>query len=177
MTVVIKIRGKRSEEMFTSANTSVNKNRVPTLFKHVHWEPGTINVDYGAGKYDTATRYLAGFAVMNLCIDPYNLPQKENAWIEWWIHCRGGADTVTCSNVLNVIQDEKERYKCIWKCWEMLKYGGTAYFKVYEGDGSGIGRQTGPDQWQENRKTDSYISEITEVFSSAYKQGCLIIAK
>lgn len=31
---------------------------------------------------------------------------------------------------------------------------------VYEGDGSGIGRQTAADSWQENRRTADYMDEI-----------------
>lgn len=31
---------------------------------------------------------------------------------------------------------------------------------VYEGDGSGTGRQTAADSWQENRRTADYMEEI-----------------
>lgn len=31
---------------------------------------------------------------------------------------------------------------------------------VYEGDGSGTGRQTAADSWQENRRTADYMDEI-----------------
>ena len=163
--------------MITSANTSINKNKVPALFKMVEWEPGTVNVDYGAGKYDTASEYLLERHVWNFSVDPYNRTHKENLEAQVWIECAGGADTVTCSNVLNVIQNKKDRFDCIFRCWEMLKYGGTAYFTVYEGDKSGIGRQTGKDQWQENRKTEDYIREILEVFPTVWRRGKLIIAR
>lgn len=34
---------------------------------------------------------------------------------------------------------------------------------VYEGDGSGTGRQTAADSWQENRRTADYMDEISAV--------------
>lgn len=163
--------------MITSANTSVNKNRVPALFKMVEWEPGTMNVDYGAGKWDTAADYLKTQHVINFSIDPYNRTEQENIDAMEWVACCGGVDTVTCSNVLNVIPTARERYECIFECWRLLKYGGTAYFTVYEGDRSGVGRKTGKDQWQENRRTADYIREISTVFPTVWRQGKLIIAK
>ena len=57
---------------FTSAKTSINKNKVPALFKLAVFKPDTVNLDYGGGKFDTATEYLKKFNVTNLIYDPYN---------------------------------------------------------------------------------------------------------
>jgi hypothetical protein len=43
---------------------------------------------------------------------------------------------------------------------------GTAYFMVYEGDGSGTGRETSSG-WQNNRKTADYVGEIAQYFNAS----------
>lgn len=49
---------------------------------------------------------------------------------------------------------------------------------VYEGDGSGQGRQTGADSWQENRRTADYVGEIAAALPGwqVTRSGRLIVA-
>lgn len=146
--------------MRTSANTSINK-RVPAVFKKVDWQEGTINLDYGCGKYpEYATQYLAEQGVINVPYDPYNYITDTPR--------DGYYDTVTLSNVLNVVEDFGERVRILQKCKWYLKRGGMLYITVYEGDGTGEGRETKPDCWQENRKLKSYYDEVMEVFYLGY---------
>lgn len=56
-----------------------------------------------------------------------------------------------------------------------IKPDGKAYFMVYEGDGSGVGRETSAG-WQNNRKTADYMDEIKRYFDSVERRGKLIIA-
>ena len=160
--------------MRTSANTSINQ-RIPALFKKVDWKEGTTNLDYGCGKYPWyAADYIAKKGVLNVSYDPYNYPITEK------IISGQKFDTVTLSNVLNVIEDYRDRIHVLEQCKEYLKYGGTLYITVYEGDRSGEGRETKPDCWQENRKLKSYIDEVMEVFYLGYtkiKNGVMEVHK
>ena len=162
--------------MLTSANTSLNQ--IPALLKNVPWEGGELNLDYGGGKYDKGTEYLwQEHGVMNLVYDPYNREAAHNWAVMHFIDKSGGADTVTCANVLNVIQSADDRREVLCNIKRHMCFEGTAYFMVYEGDRSGVGKQTGPDQWQENRKTADYIREIEDVFEHVYRKGKLIVAR
>lgn len=155
--------------MITSANTSINK-RVPALFKMVDWKEGTVNLDYGCGKYPEYARdYVTECGVLNVSYDPYNYRKTED------IYFRYSYDTITLSNVLNVIESEEERYRVLLDCYTMLKGGGKLYITVYEGDKSGIGRETKKDCWQENRETKDYIRECLKVFRYFDIKGKLIV--
>lgn len=88
----------------------------------------------------------------------------------------GGADTSTCSNVLNVIKEPEARINVIKNCYRFIKPNGTAYFTVYEGDGTGNEGATKAG-YQLNRKTVEYVDEISQVFSNVSRKGKLIIAK
>lgn len=166
-----------SDQEFTSKDTSINSSKLPALFKKVNFKQGTLNFDYGGGKFDNVTEYLADQGVENVVYDKYNRSAKENRYAIDRAEENGGADTVTCSNVLNVIKEPEERLNVLRNIMDILKPGGTAYFTVYTRNGSNIGAQTGKDQYQLNRKTSDYIEEIQEVFPEAKVKGSVIIAK
>jgi len=154
----------------TSAKTSINKNKIPAIFKKIHWMPYNINLDYGGGKYNTASDYLFDhYRILNFILDPYNRSMEENLNNNNYIQMFGGTDTATCANVLNVIQSEFTRKAVILNIYNLLKHNGEAYFSVYEGDKSSIGRQTGKDQWQENKRLSFYYTEIFMILRDA---GC-----
>lgn len=164
-------------QQFTSANTSINKFKVPALFKAYDWKPGTWNLDYGAGKYDNATEYLKTRGVDNVSYDPYNRTEQENENALSLTLLYGGADTVTISNVLNVIAEKEVRKQVLEHAHEILTYCGECVISVYEGDRTGTGRQTGKDQWQNNMRLDEYMDEVKEVFGNVAKRKGLIIAR
>lgn len=148
--------------MITSAKTSINKNKVPALFKHIPWRPGTMNLDLGGGRYDTATEYLRVRNVINKIYDPYNRTQEENE--DALSHTY---DTVTISNVLNVIPSYDARIDLLKLALNHVKKGGTIYIKVYEGNGSGKGNITqNGESYQANRVLKDFMeNEVREVFS------------
>ena len=149
-------------QRITSAATSINSKRVPRLFGLVKdWRPGTHNLDYGGGRYDTATTYLAARGVTNHIYDPYNRSEEENsAALDYYDY-----DTCTISNVLNVIQGHKARVQALTKALLRVKDGGKVYITVYEGDKSRIGRETKKDCWQENQPLSTYYVEIEHLVS------------
>jgi hypothetical protein len=164
------------EQEITSAKTSINEKKLPAVFSKVkEWVSGTINADIGGGRFDNATNWLRDRGVTNLIIDWFN---RDRAFNEANIdRVRGGqADTATASNVLNVIQEPEARDLVIRQAADAIKEDGTAYFYIYEGDKSGTGKQT-TSGWQENRRTQDYIDEISQHFGDVTRQGQMIVAR
>lgn len=164
-----------TEQEYTSANTSINSSKLPAIFKLINLSPNTINLDFGGGRFDNASEYLATKNVTNLIYDPYNRSSEHNKNVLDTIRKNNGADTATCSNVLNVIKEENARHTVIQNIYNLLKSNGTAYFTVYEGTGKGNEGAT-KSGYQLNRKTVDYVDEIKEVFSNVTRKGKLIIA-
>ena len=166
------------EQEYGSAVTSINSTRLPSIFSLVKFRPGTVNCDVGGGKFDNATTYLRDLDVTNLVYDPYNRSSEHNNQVLETLAEVSGADTTTCSNVLNVIAERSARLTVIKNCKNFLRPGGTAYFTVYEGNRSGEGKADAKrDTFQLNRRTEDYVDEIVEVFSNVTRKGKLIIAK
>lgn len=166
-----------ADQEISSAATSINSSKLPALFKMVKFENGSLNLDYGGGRFDNVADYLSStYGATNLVYDPYNRSSDHNNAVLGQVRKNGGADTVTCSNVLNVIKEPEVRAAVIRNCKKYLKSGGTAYFTVYEGSGTGEGAPTKAG-YQLNKKTDEYVEEISQVFSSVTRKGKLIIAR
>lgn len=151
------------EQKYSSAATSINSSKLPAVFNLVDFEEGTINLDYGGGRFDNATTALAERGVTNLIYDPFNRTKEHNDAVIRAVRDEGGADTITCSNVLNVIAEQEVRLSVIKNIKKLLKPNGVAYFTVYEGNGTGIGAES-PKGYQLNKKTRDYVEEIAMVF-------------
>ena len=165
---------KELPQEYTSKDTCYMRNVVPRLFKIVEFLPNTTCVDYGGGKYDQTIKFLSEKQVTTRVYDPYNRSKEYNDETIQWVAAQDGVDYICCANVLNIIKEEEVRSNVIKNISLMLKSGGTGYFMIYEGDKSGIGKPTGKG-WQENRKAESYLSEIKGYFSSVKKRGTVII--
>lgn len=157
----------------TSAKTSIKQ--VAGLFKDKNAKFGKTNIDVGGGRFNLVTDYLAERGTKNMVFDPYNRGMDENTATLRYLQNGGRTDTATCANVLNVIREPDARANVILEVAKCIREGGTAYFTVYEGDGSGEGRQTSSG-WQNNRKTADYVSEIGRYFDDVQRKGKLIIA-
>lgn len=161
---------------FTSENTSINSTKLPAVFNLVKFQPGTVNLDYGGGRFDNVADYLTQFDVINLVYDPFNRSTEHNKEVMRLIREHGGADTATCSNVLNVIKEADVRLNVLENIASRLAPGGTAYITVYEGV---KGKGEGPTKsgYQLNRPTQDYMDEVQSVFPNAYRKGKVIIAQ
>ena len=157
----------------SSAKTSIKQ--VPALFTDNRVKFGKVNVDIGGGKYDLASDYLKERGTKNLLFDPYNRDRSTNRATLQYLQDGNRADTATCANVLNVIAEPNARANVILETAKAIKPDGTAYFMVYEGDGSGNGKRTSAG-WQNNMKTADYVSEIEQYFDNVERRGKLIIA-
>lgn len=166
----------KTAQAYTSASTSINSTKVPAVFRKVNWAPNEINLDYGGGKFDTATEYLRAKKVGNIIIDPYNRTEEHNREAEAEVLYLGGADSATLSNVLNVIDSEFARFQCLHEVRRLMKTNAPIYITVYEGDRSGVGKMTKKDCWQNNRKLHDYLDEVRFVFGKAFITNGMIVA-
>lgn len=161
------------DQEYTSEKTSINQDKLPAIFHMVSFKPDTINLDYGGGKFDNASEYLESLGVTNLIYDPYNRSTSHNQAVLRQIKQAGGADTATCSNVLNVIKEPEARRGVLNNIKKLVKPTGKIYITVYEGSGKS---DEGPTKsgYQLNRKTKDYLEEVQEVFPDAKRKGKLI---
>ena len=158
-------------QKYTSKETSINKHKVPALvraFAKVCEDTKTTDLDildYGGGKYDTATEYLAKFGLRNHIYDPYNrTPEENKAALENWEY-----DVVLLSNVLNVIAEPGVRNHILHEIYDHLSYGGLLLVKVYEGNRSGIMTVNEKNNsCQLNKKLSEYIPELVHVFGENF---------
>jgi len=160
-------------QQYTSAGTS--QKQVPALMRKIDWTYGTVNLDIGGGRYDLATEYLATQGVRNYIVDPYNRSLEHNLNALAAIDARGGSDTCTLANVLNVIREAQVRRGVLEQARDNLKPGGRCYISCYGGSLSRVGGRS-TRGWQENRPLGSYLEEVRSIFPDAYRQGAMIVA-
>jgi hypothetical protein len=160
-------------QSISSWKTSIKQ--VPALFRNPNVKFGETNIDIGGGRFDLATDFLRENGTKNMVFDPYNRSEEVNKSTLDYLRNGNRADTATCANVLNVIAEPDARANVILETAKSVKQNGTAYFMVYEGDGSGVGKETSSG-WQNNRKTADYVSEIEQYFDKVERKGKLITA-
>lgn len=162
-----------SYQKISSSATSINSSKLPAIFSLVKFEPKSINLDYGGGKFDNAAEFLQDeYGATNLVYDKYNRSAEHNSNVLREVRKNGGADTVTLSNVLNVIAEKEERLAVLRNCKRFVKPGGKVYITVYEGV-KGKGPSETKFGYQLNRQTKDYEDELKEVFNSVTRKGKL----
>jgi len=146
-----------TSQEFSSANTSINKTKLPAIYGKIDfdlYQYSTI-LDVGCGKYtDHIKEYLKNFNVCYRGYDRYNKPMRNNIFA---LRCK--PSLIVCSNVLNVIKEES-----IIKGIIELIEGYQVPFKisVYEGNKTGIGSTTKKDCYQRNERIGSYLKYFTK---------------
>ena len=135
----------------TSANTSINRNKLPAAFQR--FRPWGAVLDYGCGKYiDHIRTYCENNGAREYFpFDPFNRTMDENAAASMIgeIH---GYDTIFCCNVLNVIDSGDIIWNVIYTMFNWCKHYGRIIIQIYEGDRTGKGRETKDDCYQRNEK-------------------------
>jgi hypothetical protein len=153
------------------------RNQLPAIFGRVSrlagWERDTVNLDIGSGPYNKLTEALKEQGVTNLPYDPYALSLLTN--LSNIREASKGVDTVTLSNVLNVLQTETQMLGVLRLAREYVKDNGTVYIAVWPGNGTGIAGKT-RDGYQQNKRLKQYLAIVRMVFS-AETSGGMIIAK
>lgn len=169
-------------QSITSADTCLNQ--VPAIFKLINkamsmpeafWAKTRDVIDFGGGKFDTFSDFLAEMGVRNFVYDPYNRSKQHNETVASLLAARP-ADIGICSNVLNVIKEPEARLQALLDLREMVQPGGEIFITVHEGNKTSHGRKTSKG-WQANRPTKNYLREVRKAFPGAFLAfGKLIIA-
>ena len=163
------------EQEFDSAKTSINSKKLPAVYRMIQLQPGTVGVDFGGGRWDSAVEYLRDQDVTLCVYDPYNRSAEHNREVLRTLRANGGADFAINSNVLNVIKEPEARKGVLENIKKITKSGAPIYITVYEGRGDAKEGVT-KSGYQLNRKTADYLEEIQEVFPDAKRKGKLIVA-
>lgn len=141
-------------QKFTSAGTSINSRNLPSAFRR--FAPLGRVLDWGCGRYSENTREycLSRGASEYFPYDKFNLSDTLNdySWIRGF-----NINTAYCCNVLNVIVEDDIIKDIIRIVCSRLAVGGCAIFQIYEGNKTGIGRETKKDCYQRNLKTEEYL--------------------
>lgn len=156
-----------------SKQTSVNA--CASTFNRIDFPAGSLNLDYGGGRFDTGTRALAAKGVENVVYDPFNRSAAHNLGARLRIARAGGADSATINNVLNVIAEREALLDAVAQAANGVKEGGVAYFLIHEGDGRGVGRAT-TKGWQRNERAEAYREAICSSFGDVRREGRVFIA-
>lgn len=165
--------------IYAGANTSVNKVKLPAIYRNkmvVKNLNGSV-LDLGCGKYtDHIERYVSEIGGFWSGYDPYNQPEFLN------LHVMSnselfGVNTIIISNVLNVIPDMVERVKLVNIGAKCMRNNSKIFISIYEGNGSGVGCETKKECWQNNCKLDFYLEELQKYFHdyTVYKKYGVIV--
>jgi len=166
-------------QRISSKDTSIKQ--IAAVFKKPEifdLKEGSVNLDIGGGRFDLGTDYLRNErGVENLVFDKFNRSPEHNEEVLNRIREIGGTDSATAANILNVIEEPEARKSVIQQSYDYTKEGGKVLFQIYEGSGTGVGRET-TKGWQNNRKTSEYIPEIEGIFGKGgvQRKGNIIIA-
>lgn len=138
----------------TSKNTSINKEQFPRIYTHINWEhlKGMRLLDYGCGRYTEHIRKLMWrYDIEWYGYDPYWQIDSLN---EEALHCE--PQIVVCSNVFNIL----DNYRDVVRIHDFIRYHLLPtffFFTVYEGDRSGVGKESKADCWQRNEPLEKYL--------------------
>ena len=166
-------------QSYSSASTSINSKKLPSVYGKI--KPSALGcldliLDYGAGRYvqhireyvhSTACR-ADGERPVYVEYDKYNQSEETNAVAFnalMLAECLGHAVAIISSNVLNVIDSDDTVAAIAEWLDKKAKTGEDIYVTVYEGDKSGVGRQTGADAYQRNLKTREYLRWFSDRFT------------
>lgn len=164
-------------QKYTSKGTSINSTRLPSVYRKMNLVPNTYVFDFGCGRYtDHIRQYLKENELLYLPYDPYNQTDEVNkSSIRTLL--MNGCSAIVCSNVLNVIDDDATVASIVKDICFFVNLGAVAYLTVYEGDRTGIGRQTGKDQYQRNQKLSTYLQYVPDYVNAKVHNGMIVLTQ
>lgn len=158
-------------QKYMSGLTSINSHRLPSIFNKIDFksisEDGKYPlciVDYGCGKYYQETLKLLAkkfgdkIYFSYLPVDPvwaftFFETLESEIW-KWKKSFPKGKVVCVCSNVLNVIAEDNIIYGIKNR---LFRISPLSYFSVYEGNKSGVGRETKKGCYQRNQIAMDYV--------------------
>lgn len=176
-------------QKYTSKNTSINTTKLPAIYNMIDWDkvrdfyPYPCVFDYGVGKIETVKiieNFLKEKKIPIFPYDLYNLTREQN---QKSLHSKFLTDLFICSNVICVIDDDITVQNIISNAIKTSQgkfrsinshcFLPTYFFKIYEGDKSGIGKQTGKDQYQRNMRVKDYLTKFTWAENTLIYKGII----
>jgi hypothetical protein len=158
---------------YSSKYTSVNTKQLPAVYSKINWNKLPKHMlsilDWGCGRDTTYLKeWLEVYQKVPHYIryDPNWCTEEENNYA---LECLGFANIFVCSNVLNVIDDES----IIRDICDKASKHSIYFITVYEGNKSGVGKQSKTDCFQRNEKTENYF----RFFPSSQLCGPLSLVK
>lgn len=173
-----------TNQTYTSAATSINSTKLPAIYGKLTdsaylWASSYL--DFGCGRY---TQHIADHVATRAYevaqksrehhdhmgiwhgYDAYNQTAEENnVELEAFRSESECYDQmVICSNVLNVIDSEEVIAWIAARLMTWADTGAAIMVTVYEGDKSGIGRETKTDCYQRNEKIAEYLKYFDKSF-------------
>ena len=182
--VMSKIKAKMKEngkevhsvnvQTISSENTSLNQT--PATFTNYEFSNTDRVLDWGGGRYDTSKRALEATypGIRVEVVDPFNRTKSHNDRV-LKEYSNNKANVLTINNVLNVINSTSAIEDVIKESKKYLSDDGIAYFAIYEGDGSGIGKETSAG-YQNNQKASYYVPFVEKYYKNVDKKGSFILA-
>lgn len=163
-----------NKQNVTSANTSINKTKLPVVYKKIKLESGDRLLDYGCGRYiEHIQKHCNGYGAEYYPYDPYNMPEVSNNSI-LKILSNIPATIGVMSNVINVIDSDESIKDAIDNALSLID--GKLYITVYEGNKSGIGKYTKNNCFQRNMKLKDYIPMLENMgFVTTVKNSMIVI--
>ena len=158
-----------------SAKTSVNQ--IPFLHKWIarsYTGGDKFCFDFGAGKHGKVDQFMIDQKIAYAPYDPFNrLPLVNEHSMKVWQS--GACDFVTCSNVLNVLEDEHldtvlDTLVCLTNNTKMR----VCYVTVYHKASLPKNRQVG-NHFQRNEPLDWYKEKLEQKFDTVIKNGKVLI--
>lgn len=129
--------------------------------------PTGVNLDYGGGKYDLGTEYLASKGITNLVYDIYSRDTAHNNAVLAQLAVTP-ADSATLANVLNVIDTEGERVSVLNHVLSLVKTGAPVFISVYHDAKLPQNRVTSRNTYQANLPLADYLPTIKSVMPDAH---------
>lgn len=155
-------------QKYNSADTSINQIASVYKLKGI-FKKGDRVLDYGGGKYDTATEFMADKGVKVFVFDPFNRTPAHNRSVLARFK-KNKPDVIVCANVLNVIMEDNYVIDVIRKIKHLAGKNTAVIFSVYEGDKSGFGKPT-VKGYQRNTRASGYADFILPYFPNAIRKG------
>ncbi len=169
------MKGDKNMQKYTSRSTSINSTRLPVVYRKIRIVPGTNVFDFGCGRYtDHIRAYLYQHNMHLLPYDPFNQSESTNKESIRTLLING-CSAIVCSNVLNVIDDDLTIVSILKDISTFVRLGATAYLTVYEGNRTGIGKQTGKDQWQRNQPLRTYLQYVPDYVDAHIERGMIVL--
>ena len=173
----------------SSKNTSVNTTKLPAIYKKIDWRrynhlaDDYCVFDIGCGRLETQKmilKLMCGIGIKHFYPwDPNHECIGNKVKTLQAMNNTNTNKVIICSCVLNVIDNDKDLNALIASICDMsviqepngVYRMNPVYVAVYEGDKSGVGRETKKDCWQRNERLSAYLERFNNYIKKKYNHN------